>query len=128
MDIVEHRFIILAELVKRRALVESALVRSNEGWTFQHIFEGVSTGKLSFWFNEDSIAVLELRTFPAGQVLHCFLGAGTQAGLFDLFNYVKAWGKQNGITRMSTQCRIGFKNRLKKAGWKQPHLWMEIEL
>ena len=127
-SVTDNRLSALNVLVSRQKLIESALKHTDEGWTFEHIFEGVATGRLSFWFNEDSVAILELRMMPARPVIHVFLGAGTQKGLFDLFENVKAWAKPNGVTQMTTQCRRGFANRLKKAGWTQKKLWMEIEL
>ena len=128
MTLTDKRLAILNVLVTRQKQIESALKHSDEGWTFQHVFEGVATGKLSFWFNESSCAILELRMMPARPVLHVFLGAGTQEGLFSLFEDVKTWASPNGVTQMTTQCRKGFANRLKKAGWQQKRLWMEIEL
>lgn len=106
-----------------------AVNRSNEGWTWEKLVDGVvNTGKLGFFHNVDSCAVLQMCTSPKGVYLHILFAAGNQDGLYSLYEDVATWARENGCYKMTTLARKGFVKRLPKMGWRQPYAFFERDL
>ncbi len=126
----EHHIAVLNALTSRREQIQSALDRQcGEGFTFDHVFEMIAQGRALFFWNENSCAVIEIRTYPGETVLHVFLGAGTTEGLLELYEYVANWGKNAvGAKAMTSLCRKGFKRTLAKHGWREPQVWLRKDL
>jgi hypothetical protein len=124
------RFAVLNMLMHRREQLQLALDRQQgEGFTFDDVFEMVSTGRAFFFWNEDSSAVIEVRRYPGEVNLHVFIAAGSTDGLLKLYDGVSEWGKDKmGATKMTTLCRKGFKRKLKSHGWKEPQVWLTKEI
>ena len=105
-----------------------AVSRSNEGWDWDMLSAKVDSGELGFFHNNDSCAIMQMCTCPAGVYLHCLFAAGTQDGLYSLYEDVAKFAKNNGCYKMTTLARKGFTRRLPKAGWKQPYAFFERAL
>jgi hypothetical protein len=129
-DMADVRFAVLNQLMSRRQQVESALNHQDgEGFTFAHVFDRVARGEALFFWNDSSCAVMEVRSFPGGNMLHIFLAAGTTDGLLELYTGVAEWGKRElNCTRMTTLCRKGFRRRLAKHGWRENQVWLVKEI
>ena len=126
----DMKFAVLNMLMGRRDQIQSALDRqTGEGFTFDHVFDLIATGRAYFFWNTDSCAVMEHRTYPGENTLHIFLAAGTTEGLLSLYEGVAKWGKDVlNTTKMTTLCRKGFKRTLSKHGWKEPAAWLTKEI
>jgi len=126
---IDYRHATLCKLQERRTQLEPALKHQNDGWEWSHIYEGVAAGRLSFWWNDSSSAVLELRQYPGCTALHIFIAGGTTEGLLDLYQYVAEYGRKYGVRKMTTLCRQGFSKKLPQHGWTtKKMIWYEKEL
>jgi hypothetical protein len=119
----DYRLAVLDKMIKMRDILEPAFKHSHEGHTFKDAFDIVATGRAMFFWNEDSCAVLEWRTYPAGLVVHVLWAGGTQAGLYALYDTVQGLAKARGAVAMTTLGRKGFERRLPKEGWKVAGVW-----
>jgi hypothetical protein len=114
----DHRLAILNQMVNMREILEPSFKHSIEGHTFEDAFNLVASAQASFFWNDTSCAVLEKRSYPAGDVLHCLWAGGTQDGLYALFESVQSLTKGAGFKGMTVQGREGFIKRLPKQNWK----------
>lgn len=111
-------------LIRYKPQIEAALKHADNSYTFDQIVHGVLSGKLRFFPNGDSFALMEIHTYPNWRSFHCFLAGGKLSEILELQPLMLEHGKELGCKRLTLTGRRGFGRVLKKHGWELSHVQM----
>ena len=103
-----------------RALIESALKKGADWYTFEDLAERVRLGAMQFWPGVTSVILTEVQPFPRKKVLHCFLSAGNQKELAVMGPPILRWARAMGCTEATLYGRPGWERSVfAKLGFKK---------
>ena len=111
------------ELDRCKDWIQSALNKGGDTHNFQDVVDGVLSGHMQLWLNDNGCAVTELVVYPNKKVLHVFLAGGDKGQgikqVTDMHDDAVEWGKQQGCVGMTVTGRKGWKKVLKSKGWSE---------
>lgn len=122
-DTPEERVVITeapTDMTGYRALIESALKKGADWYTFEDLAERVANGAMQFWPGVSSVILTEVLPFPRKKVLHCFLSAGNQPELAVMGPPILRWARGQGCTEATLYGRPGWERSVfAKMGFKK---------
>lgn len=116
------------ELLRCREWIEAALEYSGGTHDFVHVCEGIISGHMQLWPNENGCAVTEIIVYPKKKVLHVFLAGGKMSDILDMLPSAREFARREGCSGMSIAGRRGWERVLKKHGFDFMHKTLGAEI
>lgn len=96
--------------------------------TWDDLVRRCKEGNAQIFWNEHGAWVTEVVPFPQTKHLNVWVVAGELPEVMELQEKVKAFGREQGCTRMTAVARKGWKNVAREYGWSEPAVVLTQEL
>jgi hypothetical protein len=96
--------------------------------TFEDIRQDILHVRKLLFDNGKAFCVVEVHDFTKGRVCHILAAGGSLEGLRELQTTLLPFFKAIGARRLSQTGRLGWAKVLKAWGWKQPRVYLELEI
>jgi hypothetical protein len=108
-------------LIKWRDHIEKALARNGTLFSYTDVCQLVLAGKMAWFENEDSFAVVEPLTHINGNTFSIIVAGGKYDRLLEVEQQIVNLAKSVGVKRLTTLGRDGFLRRKRPEGWNPTH-------
>lgn len=108
----------LAEFDRCWPWLERAVQRGGNRFPRDHIWNGITAGRLQFWPFERCAAVTYVDTYPIGNVLRLWLVGGELGNVLEHEAEVAEWAKSIGCIAVELDGRKGWEKALQARGYE----------